>query len=79
MTIPMEGLIFESFHVPLVDYNIILGVYVLSIVVSFFSRQWKLMLIAAVGGILILAMTIGLSEVLWYYLKNWFGIDISYR
>ncbi|MDY2795381.1 hypothetical protein [Peptostreptococcus porci] len=79
LIIPIEGLIFESFNVTLVDYKIVLGIYILAIVISLLSRQWKLALIVIVGGILVLAITIGLSEVLGYYLKEWFGIDISHR
>lgn len=79
LIIPIEGLIFESFNMTLVDYNTVLGLYILTIIISLFSKQWKLALVAAVGGMVIFAATIGLSEVLWYYLKQWFGIDISYR
>ena len=38
-----------------------------------------MILIATVGGLMVWAITIGIAEVLWYYLNAWFGIDISYR
>ncbi len=58
------------------------GVYVLFIVTIIFTliaRRWKLTLVTVVGALFIYAAVIGIAEVLWYYLKNWFDIDISYR
>ncbi len=76
----VEGLVLESLGmsipgaVALVD-----GLYVATIVLALFAKQWKLAVIVFVGFWLLWAFLMGVSEVLWYYLKTWFGIDISYR
>ena len=75
----IEGLILESLNMPIIDFNIVLFIYVLSIIFSVISRQWKLILVSTFGALIVWAVTIGISEVLWYYLKKWMGIDISYR
>ena len=77
--IPFAGLVLESFNIILVNFEMLYGLYIVSIIASILARQWKLLLIVSVGTIFVYAVTIGLSEVLWYYLKEWFGIDISYR
>ena len=77
--IPFTGLILESFNISIISFNFILGIYVLCIVFSILAKDWKMILIATVGGLMVWAITIGIAEVLWYYLNAWFGIDISYR
>ncbi len=77
--IPFTGLILESLNISIIKYEIIWGIYVLSIIFSILTKNWKLILIATIGGLALWAITIGISEILWYYLKSWFGIDISYR
>ena len=68
--IPFTGLILESLNISIIKFEIILGIYVLSIIFS---------ILATIGGLVLWAITIGIAEVLWYYLKSWFGVDISYR
>ena len=77
--IPFTGLILESLNISIIKFEIILGIYVLSIIFSILAKNWKLILIATIGGLVLWAITIGIAEVLWYYLKSWFGVDISYR
>lgn len=77
--IPFTGLVLESLNISIVRIEIIFGIYILSVIFSILARKWKLIFIATVGGLILWALTIGMSEVLWYYLKVWFGIDISYR
>lgn len=79
LIIPIEILILESFNIAIIDW---LGLEVLlgaSILASIIAREWKLILIAIVGAYVVLGISWGLSSVLWYYLNEWFGIDISYR
>ena len=77
--IPFTGLVLESLNIHIISFDIIFGIYVLSIIFSILAKKWKLILIATIGGLVLWAITIGLAEVLWYYLKTWFEIDISYR
>ena len=78
-TIPFTGLILESFNISIINMEFIYGLYLISILFSVLAKKWKLVLIATIGGLVLWAVTIGIAEVLWYYLKTWFGIDISYR
>ena len=71
--IPFTGLILESLNISIIKFEIILGIYVLSIIFSILAKNWKLILIATIGGLVLWAITIGIAEVLWYYLKSWFG------
>ena len=77
--IPFTGLILESLNISIIKFKIIFGIYVLSIIFSLLAKNWKMILIAAIGGLMLWAITIGITEILWYYLKSWFGVDISYR
>lgn len=77
--IPFTGLILESLNISIIKFEIIFGIYVLSIIFSLLAKNWKMILIATIGGLMLWAITIGITEILWYYLKSWFGIDISYR
>lgn len=77
--IPFTGLILESLNISIIKFEIIFGIYVLSIIFSLLAKNWKMILIATIGGLILWAITIGITEILWYYLKSWFGIDISYR
>lgn len=77
--IPFTGLVLESLNISIIKFEIILGIYVLSIICSILAKKWKLIIIATVGALLLWAITIGIAEILWYYLKSWFNIDISYR
>lgn len=80
LLIPFEGLVLESFNLAIPGiYAIVSCLYWAGIVLAAVSKQWKLLLIAVIAPWLMWALTIGLSEVLWHYLKTWFGIDISYR
>ena len=75
--IPFTGLVLESLNISIIKFEIILGVYVLSIIFSILAKKWKLIIIATVGALLLWAITIGIAEILWYYLKSWFDIDLS--
>lgn len=77
--IPFTGLILESLNIKIISFDMIFALYILTIIVSLLAKQWKLIIIATFGSLVILAITIGISEVAWYYLKELFGIDISYR
>lgn len=77
--IPFTGLILESLNISIIKFKIIFGIYVLSIIFSLLAKNWKMILIATIGGLMLWAITIGITEILWYYLKSWFGVDISYR
>lgn len=77
--IPFTGLVLESLNISIIKFEIIFGMYVLSIIFSILAKNWKLILIATIGALVLWAITIGVAEILWYYLKSWFGIDISYR
>lgn len=77
--IPFTGLVLESLNINIISLNMIFVLYILTIVASLMAKQWKLIVVATIGSMIIWAITLGLSEVLWYYLKEFFGIDISYR
>ncbi len=77
--IPFTGLVLESLNINVISFNMIFALYFLTIVVSLFAKQWKLVIVATIGSMIIWAITLGVSEVLWYYLKELFGIDISFR
>ena len=77
--IPFTGLVLESLNINIISLNMIFALYILTIVASLMAKQWKLIVVATIGNMIIWAITLGLSEVLWYYLKEFFGIDISYR
>lgn len=79
LSLPIEGLIFESFDIAIIDIDVLIVLHYVSTAIAMFARQWKLALVAFVGFYVSYGITIGLSEVLWYYLKAWVGIDISYR
>ena len=77
--IPFEGLVLESLNLHLLGYEGVRILYIFTIICAIAARKWKLVLLVVVGTFLVWVATLGLSEVLWYYLKTWFGIDISYR
>ena len=74
-----EGLVLESFDLSLLGYQGFYFLYIVSIICSFFTKKWQLILMAVIGPLVAWALTIGLAEALWYYLLKWFNIDISYR
>mgnify|MGYP001782019909 FL=1 len=76
--IPFTGLVLESLNISIIKFEIILGIYVLSIICSILAKKWKLIIIATVGALLLWAITIGNAEILWYYLKSRIDIEISY-
>lgn len=78
-TIPFTGLVLESMNINIINFNMILGLYAFTVLASLIAKQWKLVIIATIGSMIIWAITLGLSEVLWYCLKEFFGMDISYR
>lgn len=49
--IPFTGLVLESLNISIIKFEIILGIYVLSIICSILAKKWKLIIIATVGGI----------------------------
>lgn len=77
--IPFTGLVLESLNINIISLNMIFALYILTIVASLMAKQWKLIVVATIGSMIIWAITLDLSEVLWYYLKEFYGIDISYR
>lgn len=77
--IPFTGLVLESLNINIISLNMIFALYILTIVASLMAKQWKLIVVATIGSMIIWAITLGLSEVLWYYLKEFYGTDISYR
>lgn len=79
ISIPFTGLVLESLDINIITFNMIFGLYILTILTLILTKQWKLIIIATIGTILIWAITLGLSELLWYFLKRYFDIDISYR
>lgn len=74
-----EGLVLESFNLSLLGYQEFYFLYIVSIICSFFTKKCDLILMAVIGPVIAWALTLGLAEVLWYYLLTWFHIDISYR
>ena len=79
LIIPIEILILESFNIAFIDWGEFYGLIGLSVLASIIAREWKLILISIVGAFVVLGISWGLSSVIWYYLNEWFGIDISYR
>lgn len=79
ISIPFTGLVLESFNIYIISFNMIFGLYVLTLIMLIITRQWALIFIATLGFILLFALTLGLSEILWYLLKKYYDIDISYR
>ncbi len=77
--IPFEGLVLESFDLHFLGAQGVYALYIATIISTVIARRWKLTLLTIVGALLIYAAVIGIAEVLWYYLKTWFDIDISYR
>lgn len=77
--IPFTGLVLESLNINIISLDMIFALYILTLVVCLIAKQWKLIVVATIGSMMIWAITLGLSEVLWYYLKEFYGIDISYR
>ncbi len=77
--IPFTGLVLESFNIHIITANMLYALYIFNIALCILTKNWKLLLLTAVGSLFVWALTMGMSEVLWYYLKAWFGIDISYR
>ena len=77
--IPFTGLVLESLNINVISFYMIFALYILTIAVSLLAKQWKLVIVATIGSMIIWAITLGISEVLWYYMKELFGIDISYR
>ncbi len=77
--IPFTGLVLESLNINVISFYMIFALYILTIAVSLLAKQWKLVIVTTIGSMIIWATTLGLSEVLWYYMKELFGIDISYR
>ncbi len=70
--IVFEGIILETFfNVALIDYEIVEKLYIAAIVISLIAREWKLAVIAAIGGIVMLSIAIGISEFFGYYLREW--------
>lgn len=68
--IPFTGLVLESLNISIIKFEIIGGIYILSIIFSILAKNWKLILIATIGGLVLWAITIGIAEILWYYLKS---------
>lgn len=62
--IPFTGLVLESLNISIIKFEIILGIYVLSIICSILAKKWKLIIIATVGALLLWAITIGIAEIL---------------
>ena len=77
--IPFTGLVLESLNINIISFYMIFALYILTIAVSLLAKQWKLVIVTTIGSMIIWAITLGISEVLWYYMKELFGIDISYR
>ena len=77
--IPFTGLVLESLNINVISFYMIFALYILTIAVSLLAKQWKLVIVTTIGSMIIWAITLGLSEILWYYMKELFGIDISYR
>ena len=77
--IPFSGLVLESLNIHWIGFESLFFLYLFSIGLSLMAREWKLALVVCSGTIAIYALTLGVSEVLWYYLKTWFAVDISYR
>jgi hypothetical protein len=44
--IPFTGLVLESLNISIIKFEIILGIYVLSIICSILAKKWKLIIIA---------------------------------
>ena len=74
-----EGLILESFNIHLLGINGVLATYYIALFVALLARKWKLFFATFIGFYILYGGVILGSEILWYYLQKWFGIDISYR
>lgn len=48
---PFTGLILESLNMSIIKFEIIFGIYVLSIIFSLLAKNWKMILIATIGGL----------------------------
>lgn len=70
--IPFTGLVLESLNINVISFDMIFALNLLTIVVSLLAKQWKLAIIATIGSMIIWAITLGISEVMWYYLKELF-------
>ncbi|MBO6417471.1 hypothetical protein ACK4CS_17945 [Enterococcus gallinarum] len=79
VVIPFSGLVLESFGIKLVRFNFLFFLYVLAELCFLLSKKWKYAVIFTFGCIVLFAITLGLSEALWYYLDKYFNIDISNR
>ncbi len=77
--IPFTGLILESFNIHIITSDMLYALYIFNIIICVLTKNWKLLFVTAVGSLFMWALTMGMAEVLWYYLKIWFDIDISYR
>ncbi|MDY6065672.1 MAG: hypothetical protein SPI59_05020 [Finegoldia sp.] len=77
--IPFEMLVIESFSYGLFDAEFVFFLYILSIIVAIIAREFKLALVALLGGFIVLFITYFTADALCYYLKKFFDIDISHR
>ena len=70
--IVFEGIILETFfNVALIDYEIVEKLYIAAVVIALIAREWKLAVVAAIGGVVMLSIAIGISEFFGYYLGEW--------
>ena len=74
-----EGLILESINIHILGIRGVWAIYYMTLFVALVARKWKLFFITLIGVYFLYGCVILGSEILWYYLQKWFGIDISYR
>ena len=79
ISIPSTGLVLESLNINIISFEMIFALYVLTLLVSLLGKSLKLAILVTIGSLIIWAITLGVSEVLCYLLKEYFDIDISYR
>lgn len=77
--LPFEGLVLGAFSLHLLGFQGIWGLYIAALICAIIAKKWLLLFIVAVGFWLIFAAVLGLAEVLWYYSKFFFDIDLFIR
>lgn len=79
VTIPFAGLVLEPLGIVLIGFPHFAVLYVGAIACSVLAGKWRLVLVVALGGLYVWGGTIFFAEVLWYYFKDVFGIDLYPR
>ena len=60
--IPFTGLVLESLNISIIEFEIIFEMYVLSIIFSILAKNWKLILIATIGALVLRIISLAERE-----------------